>query len=652
MLVTANPEINVEDLMLRIREEVLLRKQKTTLVQQAAMALPRMSEDQHPLAIKDTYALEEFLSYHDEDFVRTAYRAVLRREPDSAGLSHHLSQLRQGAIDKTQLIASFKCSPEGQAAGVDVTGLSPIKLPTFSKNSVSIDVRPEYQLAEFLSFHDEDFIQAAYRGVLHREVDSQGYQTYLHGLRQGELSKIEILGHMRYSPEGKAVGTIIKGLWGAFSLHLAFKLPVIGYVLALSCYLLRLPSIVKNFERFEAYEEYTKHQQIDQIQFASATALLSTEAALNKLTATAQQALIQGAQNRAQVVKHINAVIAATEAAFRTKAAVAQVQALVAQTDEKIVGLSQAVETKAAVTQMQALAAQTSEQLFSLGKALEIKADNERLTQLTNHLVDLVQHKADATELASTAIRFGEALAKKADVVEEDHLLDAFYVSFEDRFRGTREDIKQRVAIYLPVVKKAEAGTKKAPILDIGCGRGEWLQLLQESDLVGRGVDLNRVMVSQCQELGLEVVEADAIAYLRSLEAGSLGAVTGMHIIEHIPFKPLIALFDEVLRVLKPGGVAIFETPNPENLQVGACSFYTDPTHLNPLPPHLTEALLELRGFVKPVIVRPGQEDRRQYAPQIVPNDLPGATSINPMVEVMRDNFYVSADYALIAYKA
>jgi len=191
---------------------------------------------------------------------------------------------------------------------------------------------------------------------------------------------------------------------------------------------------------------------------------------------------------------------------------------------------------------------------------------------------------------------------------EVDHLLDAMYVTFEDRFRGDRADIKQRVTVYLPVIEKAGVGAPETPIVDLGCGRGEWLELLKERGFTARGVDLNRIMVNECRERGFEVVESDALRYLREQPDGSLGAVTGMHIIEHLPLNTLVALLDETLRALRPGGVAIFETPNPENLVVGACNFYMDPTHRNPMPPMMTRFLVEARGFVRVEIRRMNQQ--------------------------------------------
>jgi O-antigen chain-terminating methyltransferase len=311
-------------------------------------------------------------------------------------------------------------------------------------------------------------------------------------------------------------------------------------------------------------------------------------------------------------------------------------------------------------------------------KALEVKAEKEQLTRLSDQLVSLVENKAEALrgEAKVVASKLQEISQQMLDhkrsildqqrrltllleearkrlpepisgeeignmLTEEDHLLDAFYVSFEDRFRGTCEDIKKRVEVYLPLISEANAGTKKTSILDIGCGRGEWLELLKENKLVARGVDTNRIMVSHCKELGLDVEEADAITYLRSLKKNSLGAVTGIHIIEHIPFKRLVALFDETLRVLKPGGVAIFETPNPENLVVGACNFYCDPTHLSPWMPEMIRFVSESRGFSRVEIKRlhPNSDGL-----QLIGGEENVKTIINKML-------FGPQDFAVIAYK-
>ena len=221
---------------------------------------------------------------------------------------------------------------------------------------------------------------------------------------------------------------------------------------------------------------------------------------------------------------------------------------------------------------------------------------------------------------------------------EKDHLLDAMYVVFENKFRGTREDIKNRQEVYLPYIEKVNAGTVDTPILDVGCGRGEWLELLKENGYIAKGIDLNRVMIEQCRELGYEVIEAEVLEYLLKQEANSFKVITGFHIIEHLPHQILIDLFDQCFRVLQPGGMIVFETPNPENLVVGACNFYYDPTHRNPLPPDLTRFIAEQRGFENIEILRLHKEKEPEYT---------GQKSLDEIIQKMN----IERDYSVIGFK-
>jgi O-antigen chain-terminating methyltransferase len=221
---------------------------------------------------------------------------------------------------------------------------------------------------------------------------------------------------------------------------------------------------------------------------------------------------------------------------------------------------------------------------------------------------------------------------------EEDHLLDSMYARFEDRFRGTRADIKSYQTGYLPYIREAKAGSKERPIIDLGCGRGEWLEVLQDEGLSAQGADKNRVFLETCRELNLSVVEEDALTLLQSKKTQSVGAVTSFHLIEHLHLKTFIAILDESLRVLKSGGVLILETPNPENILVGACNFYYDPTHIRPLPPQSTRFLLEARGFVNVDVLNlhpnPSFEFLKHEIPRLAPL------------------FSGGQDYALVARKA
>jgi len=179
----------------------------------------------------------------------------------------------------------------------------------------------------------------------------------------------------------------------------------------------------------------------------------------------------------------------------------------------------------------------------------------------------------------------------------DDQKHNAVYLAFENVLRGTREEIRSRQSVYLPILRQYQIGSPDLPVLDIGCGRGEWLELLRENGMSARGVDRNEAMVEFCRALDLDVTQADALEYLNTLQDSSLGAVTALHVVEHLPFDTVIDLLDEVLRVLKPGGLVIVETPNPANLLVGAHTFYLDPTHQKPLPSALLRFFVEARGF-------------------------------------------------------
>ncbi len=220
--------------------------------------------------------------------------------------------------------------------------------------------------------------------------------------------------------------------------------------------------------------------------------------------------------------------------------------------------------------------------------------------------------------------------------------LDAVYLSFENRFRGTREEIIERLRVYLPKIRNAGAGSADRPVLDIGCGRGEWLQVLSEEKLSGKGIDLNPAQVKESVSLGLDVEEREALEYLRSLPDSSVGAITSFQLVEHLDFATRVALFDECNRVLKSGGVAIFETPNPANLLVGSCNFWSDPTHIRPLFPQTHQFVMELRGFVDVELLFLHPHDEQDRLPE---HEAPKLASR------LNDLFSCARDYAVIGYK-
>lgn len=179
-----------------------------------------------------------------------------------------------------------------------------------------------------------------------------------------------------------------------------------------------------------------------------------------------------------------------------------------------------------------------------------------------------------------------------------------FYRAFEEQHRGSRDLIRQRLEVYRPFIAPLVGIYHPASAIDLGCGRGEWLELANDAGLEANGVDLDACMLAACIERGLAVTQGDALAHLQALPDESQAMVSGFHIAEHLPFDALQTIAQQALRVLKPGGLLILETPNPENLVVGSCNFYLDPTHQHPLPPPLLSFLTEYTGFVRVRTIR------------------------------------------------
>ncbi|QVI76296.1 class I SAM-dependent methyltransferase [Pseudomonas syringae] len=212
-----------------------------------------------------------------------------------------------------------------------------------------------------------------------------------------------------------------------------------------------------------------------------------------------------------------------------------------------------------------------------------------------------------------------------------------FYRAFEDRYRGSRELIHERQQVYIPFLEPLKQIYPESQALDLGCGRGEWLEILIQNGFQALGIDLDVGMLEACTALGLPVENMDALEKLRSLPDESMTVISGFHIAEHIPFGDLKVLVAEALRVLKPAGLLILETPNSENLVVGTQTFYLDPTHTCPIPHLLLSFLTEYARFSRSQLLRLQE---------------PVALSEGGPVDLFSVLHGVSPDYAIVAQKA
>ena len=213
---------------------------------------------------------------------------------------------------------------------------------------------------------------------------------------------------------------------------------------------------------------------------------------------------------------------------------------------------------------------------------------------------------------------------------------DNFYKAFEDRYRGSRELISSRLEVYRDFLEPLARFFERPQAVDLGCGRGEFLEVLQSAGFQAHGVDLDEGMLQSCRQLGLSVEQREAVDFLRKLPAESQVVVSAFHLVEHLSFDHLRHLVSEALRVLKPGGLMILETPNPENLKVATHNFYYDPTHKSPIPPGLLVFVAEHEGFTRVKILR-----------------LQESLSLNKQTDVTMAEILegVSPDYSIVAQK-
>jgi O-antigen chain-terminating methyltransferase len=173
----------------------------------------------------------------------------------------------------------------------------------------------------------------------------------------------------------------------------------------------------------------------------------------------------------------------------------------------------------------------------------------------------------------------------------EPPIPESVYAMFEDRFRGSPEEVAEKQKYYLPFLRDLPG-----PVLDAGCGRGEFLRLLKEQGIVSRGIDSSGLAAQTCRAAGLDVEEGDAIDALAAASPASLGGVVAFQVVEHWPASATFRFLAEARRALAPSGVAIVETINTDSL-AAMKAFYLDPTHVRPVPPEALRFLFDAAGF-------------------------------------------------------
>jgi SAM-dependent methyltransferase len=287
---------------------------------------------------------------------------------------------------------------------------------------------------------------------------------------------------------------------------------------------------------------------------------------------------------------------------------------------------------------------------MAIAPAAGLAGAGERLSELRERVNGLDRRlrtlQAQATTPAPAApAPAPPAAAGSVQAAPSSALFD--YVGFERRFRGDPEAVAAALAErYLDLL------VANPPVVDIGCGRAELVEMLARRDVEAIGVDTDPSMVAEARDRGLDVRQVDGNSFLRSREPGSLGAIIATHLVEHLEFADLVELLELAATRLRPGGVLIAETPNPTSLVVLGNSFILDPTHLRPLHPSLLTFLCEGAGF-RDVRLRFHAPASDYHLPMIDEPDAPPWTKrINEAFAKLNQVLFGPQEYALIATAA
>ena len=285
----------------------------------------------------------------------------------------------------------------------------------------------------------------------------------------------------------------------------------------------------------------------------------------------------------------------------------------------------------------------------------DVRASFAVVNQVTQTLKRELERLHDPTPTPTPTVITPETDAKSSAGVAVSSLDSHKYVGFEDRYRGSTEDIRNRLTGYL------EDFVGSSDVLDIGCGRGEFLELLRDRGIAARGIDNNHEMVEVCKERDLICDETDALSFLLSQPDASIGGLFSAQVVEHLEPSYLLPLLDTAYLKLRPGAKIILETINAASWSAFFHSYIRDITHVRPLHPETLEYLVSASGFQNVQIryLSPYPDDfKLQQIP--LPSHVSDAASspgmafgvaetLNENVEKLNHLMFADQDYAVIA---
>ncbi len=286
-----------------------------------------------------------------------------------------------------------------------------------------------------------------------------------------------------------------------------------------------------------------------------------------------------------------------------------------------------------------------------LGSIAEVRAEADRLSTRADRLSTLAaEHDDRLVRVERRPVASAPARQQPVSLTPPpEPVVQPFdYFAFESRMRGPRELIRERQREYVDDFRHA------APVLDVGCGRGEFLTLLADAGIEAKGVDLDPDMAAFCRDQGLDVQEGDAIAYLNELPEESLGGIFAAQFVEHLQPGPLTAFIGLAVTRLRRGGVMVLETINPLSL-FALRNYFADLTHAQPLIPDTLSLLVKEAGFERAEVRFLNEPEEAQVLESV---ELPPGPEFDPARRALESNrarlnevVFGPQDYALVAHR-
>lgn len=469
-------------------------------------------------------------------------------------------------------------------------------------NNQMLDVRP------MLELRNEAFVQECYESVLQRDPDPEGARHHINRLHNREISKLELIYEFARSEEGQNRGVRLRGKKGQYRLlhgfRKLFRVPIAGRVLRFIYNLLGINRVINSLVNWN-------RDIVGRIEKLEHTCY------------TLQNDLQEQIENR-------------NELRYLLEKLQGQYQEQFNMHRERTENLEVNVRNNNILLEKYRGLLETHEVNLN-----QYERDINNLNvQMSNLKADVSSKKKFASE---SKMEEDYCVDKKSIVPDADSYYSIDYFDFENRFRGSQEHVKDVQRIYLPYFM----GCKN--VIDIGCGRGEFVQLLKENGIGVTGVDIYLPYVEYCKMNHLSVSHGDGVEFLKKQQQVD-GIFVGQ-VVEHISVSQIIELCAVAYEKLTTGSYLIMETPNPKSLAIYTEAFYQDPSHNKPVHPETLKYLVEKRGFSDVQILYTEGSRLPYHIPKLSDDNEGREHEFDLAMQRVEDILYGSQDYAIIAKK-